>query len=167
MRAKRSNTSDQRKKPLKRGRGQPPFEPTKADRERVGVAAAFMPHEQICLLVKNPRTGKPISVETLLRAFPEELATGKVNVHHEIANSLYRRAREDGPAGVTAAIFLAKTRMGFREKQVVELEVKSGVLVAPTSLTPEQWIAAQAAANAAKKEPGADAPTTEEKAADA
>ena len=56
----------------------PAFEPTAKDRETVERVAAFgLPHEDICQLVINPRTGKAISGETLRSAFRKELDRGR------------------------------------------------------------------------------------------
>ena len=53
-----------------------------------------------------------------------------------------------------AAIWFSKCRMGWKERIVAEVEVKSGVLVTPAGMTAEQWLAAAAERAAKQVEPG-------------
>jgi hypothetical protein len=71
------------------GGGKPPFEPTAADRIKVKSLAAYgIPPEAIAKGVNNPRTGEPIGIDTLHRAFAEEIATGRLEIVFEVGNTL-------------------------------------------------------------------------------
>jgi hypothetical protein len=77
-----SNTDD---RAGKRKRGQRPFMPTPEDRYRVKTAVAMrLSHDQISLLVLNPKTGRPIDKNTLEKHFREELAHGTAQLKAEI-----------------------------------------------------------------------------------
>ena len=53
------------------------FKPTAEQRESVELMISYgAPEAEICLLIKNPETGKPIEVETLREHFASEIATG-------------------------------------------------------------------------------------------
>lgn len=137
------------------GAGRPPFVPTREQRSQVEAMAGFgLPQERICLLVINPTTGRPIDEKTLRAHFADEIAQGSIKADAAIGQSLFKKATGSGPQAVAAAIFWAKCRMGWKEKSEVSVDVRGGVLVAPAAATPEQWIAAMAAANATKERPG-------------
>jgi hypothetical protein len=138
------------------------FEPTPEDRARVQTMAGLgFPRDQICLLVINPRTNLPIDVETLLRCFAREVEQGPVIANSAVAQALFKRATgtqangkvDPQKASDSAAQFWLKTRAGWKEKSVVEVEIRSGVLVPPPTLSPEQWIESQARRNAERAEP--------------
>lgn len=58
-----------------------PFAPTAEQRGFVAAMVGVkMTWDEICLLVVNPRTGRPISKETLQRHFMQELADGKAKL---------------------------------------------------------------------------------------
>jgi hypothetical protein len=80
-----------------------------------------IPHEDICRLVINPRTGRPIDDKTLRRHFRYELDTGYVKANAKVAQSLYAQATG---GNVTAAIWWTKARMGWAER--VEHSGKGG-----------------------------------------
>lgn len=131
--------------------------PTPEQRAQVQTMAGIgLRHDEIALLVINPDTGVPIDEKTLKKHFERELAKGPAMSTATVAQSLYTKAQGDSHQAVTAAIFWLKCRAGWTERTVVEVENKSGVLVPPAQMTPEQWIAAAAAANAAKEEPGGE-----------
>ena len=53
----------------------PAFKPTAEQRESVELMISYgAPEAEICLLIKNPQTGKPIEVETLREHFASEIA---------------------------------------------------------------------------------------------
>ena len=139
--------------------GRPPFEPTEAHRSHVETLAGFgLPHPQICQLIINPQTGKPISEKTLRLHFAAELETGVAKANSAVAQSLYKRATSAaGHQAVTAAIFWLKCRAGWKETNITEVAVSGGVLVAPSSVSPEEWIAKAASSNQEKREPGTGA----------
>ena len=153
---KRPVSSAQKKASPTKG-GRPPFEPTDEDRKNVQTLAGLgLKQDEIRLLVTNPHTGEPISDATLRRHFSRELETGGPIANSQVAQSLFRKATGNGPAAVTAAIWWTKCRMGWKENSVVEVDVKSGVLVPPPAATPEEWIRGAMAAAAAAQQPGGE-----------
>jgi len=132
------------------------FEPTAEDRLRVeSLAGLGMRHDEIALMVVNPSTAAPINEKTLRLRFERELAIGPVKANSKVGESLYQQATGTGgvPRSTAAGIFWAKTRMGWRETTHVEMEVKSGVLVARAGTTREAWVAAAHAENESKTDP--------------
>ena len=93
----------------------PKFVPTEQDRKAVKAMAAYgIPQTQICLLAG-------LGAKALRMHFRQELDLGAIQANSKVAERLYKTATEDpGQPGVTAAIFWAKTRMGWRETQRVE-----------------------------------------------
>src|SRR5712671_122501 len=115
----------------KRGRGQPKFEPTPDQRSRVKLMKALgIPEDRICTTITNPRTGKPVAPMTLARAFAAELESGATEVHTLVGNFIICAILGKKPAlgdaikseqvRMTAAIFYAKTKMGWKETVVNE-----------------------------------------------
>jgi hypothetical protein len=85
------------------------FAPTDAQRSQVEAMAAYgIPQADIARVLE-------ISVPTLVTHFREEIDTGATKANAKVAQSLFKKATGDGPQAVTAAIFWAKTRMGWRE----------------------------------------------------
>ena len=137
------------------GTGQPPFKPTQYMRDQVELMVGMgMTYKEMAVLTLNPTTMKGISLTTLQEHFEDELQTGGPKVKRQIVAALVKKATSDThPNAVTAAIFLCKTRYGFRETQVHEHTVNSGVLVAPATMTPQQWIEEQDIKNAKRISP--------------
>lgn len=117
------------------------FEPTDEQRRQVEALAAFgMPQDQMLALVVNPETGRPIDLKTLHRAFRIELDTGMIKANAKVAESLFTQAvgapaqfdsagnmiRAEQQRVVSAGIFWAKTRMGWRETSIHQHEGKQG-----------------------------------------
>jgi hypothetical protein len=115
--------------------GRKPFEPTEEQRRQVEAFAAYgIPQEDMCKLLLNPRTGKPINLKTLHKHFRVELDTGMVRANARVAESLFRQAvgapaqydasgkliRSEQAPVVSAGIFWAKARMGWKERDVHE-----------------------------------------------
>ena len=61
-----------------------------------------------------------IDPKTLRKLYRSELDLGHIKTNSAVAQSLFRKATGDGPQAVTAAIFWAKTRMGWKETVVNE-----------------------------------------------
>lgn len=102
-------------------RGRPPFQPTDEQRRQVEAMVGYgMPEGQIALLILNPQTNRPIDEKTLRRHFRSEIDRGQVKANAAVAQSLFRLATG---GNVTAAIFWAKTRMGWKETTVLEHDV--------------------------------------------
>lgn len=142
----------------KKATGRPPFRPTEDDRKRVESLAGTgaLKQDQIALLVLNPTTGEPIDGKTLRRHFRRELETGAIKANAQVGQSLFKKATGSGTQSVTAAIWWEKTRTGMKERVSVEVEDKSGVLVAPAKMSPQDWIAAAAARAVDQVEPGTE-----------
>lgn len=102
--------------------GPPVFEPTAEHRTTVETVAGFgLIYRDICLLIINPHTGKPISEPTLRGKFKRELAVGTVKTNANVVKSLYTQATK---GNVTAAIWWTKCRMGWKETVRTEVAGK-------------------------------------------
>ncbi len=123
-----------KKRPSKRSRGRPAFEPTPEQRIIVETSIAFgMPQEDICILIRGPN-GKPITRKTLAARFADEIKHGGVRADAAVVRSLHMQAvgapaefdehghqvRTEQPRVVAAAIWWTKGRMGWREKSSTE-----------------------------------------------
>jgi hypothetical protein len=117
------------------------FTPTDEQRRQVEAWAAYgIPQAEMCLLLSNPETGKPISLKTLLKVFRLELDTGMVKANAKVGESLFLQAvgapaqydaagnqlRAEQPRVVSAGIFWAKVRLGWKETSVHQHEGKNG-----------------------------------------
>ena len=90
---------------------------TDEDRARVLALSGFgLLQDQIRLLIKNPKTGKPINRRTLAKYYPHELAAGKGTAIAAVAQSLYQKALAKGPQSVAAAIFFLKAQGEWKER---------------------------------------------------
>jgi hypothetical protein len=93
--------------------GMPAFEPAQEQRTLVESLVAYgIPYLEICRLVINPRTKRPINTETLMKHFRDELDVGATKANAKVAESLYTQALA---GNMTAAIWWTKTRMGWKE----------------------------------------------------
>jgi len=107
--------------------GRKQFQPLPEQRKMVQAMTGYgVPQEDICMVILNPSTGKPIDSKTLRRCFRRELDTGTVIANSKVAESLYNKALGAGQGAVTAAIFWLKTRAGWKETQVMEHTGKDG-----------------------------------------
>ena len=61
-----------------------------------------------------------VDPKTLRKHYRSELDLGHLKANSAVAQSLFKKATGDGPQSVTAAIFWAKTRMGWKETIVNE-----------------------------------------------
>jgi hypothetical protein len=115
----------------KRGRGQPKFEPTHDQRGQVKLMKALgIAEDRICTTITNPRTRKPVAPMTLARAFAAELESGATEFHTLVGNFILCAILGKKPTlgdaikseqvRMTAAIFYAKTKMGWKETVVNE-----------------------------------------------
>ncbi len=142
--------------------GNRPFEPTKEQRRNVlEMVGLGITQEGICRLIINPRTKLPIGDRTLRTYFRHELDTGMAYVSTQVGQSLLKKARGNRAGSVTAAIWLSKVLLGWKERVSVEVETKSGVLITPTGMTPQEWVKKMTEQNELAKEPGADAADTD------
>ena len=98
------------------------FNPTTEQRGNVEAMIGFgIPETEICLLIKNPATGKPINLATFRKYFAAEIATGAAKVKSLVGNCIVASilGREGGltdqRARARLAVLFAKTRMGWTE----------------------------------------------------
>jgi hypothetical protein len=89
--------------------GRKKYAPTPEQRKQVDAMAAYgVPEHAIAKVIGcDPKT--------LRRYFRDELDTAHIRANSAVAQSLFQKATGDGPQCVTAAIFWAKTRMGWKE----------------------------------------------------
>ena len=100
------------------------FDPTDEQRAMVESMVGFgIPQEEICRLIVNPRTGKPINDRTLRRAFKTEIATGEVKAVSTVIGALYKQAVK---GNVGAACFFLKNRAGWKDFSRAELTGPGG-----------------------------------------
>ena len=68
-------------------RGRKTFVPTSEQGNSVKVLAGLrIPQEQICQLVINPQTGKPLDEKSLRRHFKREIAAGEIELYARVGN---------------------------------------------------------------------------------
>lgn len=94
--------------------GRPAHQPTDAARKQVESMAGYgIPAEDIAMSLE-------ISKPTLQKHYRRELDMGHIKANSAVAQSLFKKATGEGSQSVTAAIFWAKTRMGWKETVVNE-----------------------------------------------
>ena len=98
-----------------------------------------LPQEHICTLVTKP-DGKPIDLKTLHKRFRTELDRGIAKALSAVAQTLHQSAvgapavyddkgrmlRDEVKPDKTAQIFIAKARLGFKERSVQEQTGEGG-----------------------------------------
>lgn len=94
--------------------GRKPKTPTAAERKMVEALAGYgAPEFYIAKQVG-------VDPKTLRKHFRDELDHGMANANALVAESLFKKAVGNGTGAVTAAIFWAKTRLGWKETVVNE-----------------------------------------------
>lgn len=122
--------------------GQPPHEPTQAERELVKLHATIGTRQDVIADILG------IDDKTLRKHYREELDQSAAQANAVIGGALFNKAK----AGDTAAqIFWMKTRAGWKETAVVEHTGPAGgpVLIDTTKLSPEAMRELLAASEAA------------------
>lgn len=100
---------------------QKPFSPTDKDKALVQTMAAVgVPQKDIAKVIGCDE-------KTLRKYFPEELELGMIKANATVGRFLYQQAQ----VNLTAAIFWAKCRMGWKEKQEIEHTGKDGTALIP------------------------------------
>jgi hypothetical protein len=89
-----------------------------------------IPQTEICRLVTNPQTGKPLDPKSLRKHFALEIGTGAVELKFLVGRFIVATILGLPPPGTVAitdwrvrarfAILFAKARMGWRETSVDE-----------------------------------------------
>ena len=107
------------------------------------MTLAGVQRDIICKCVINPNTNRPITKKTLLKHFKDELELGDARVNGEVVAALYRTATgpPSGPQAA-AAIFWAKTRLGWRETSKVEVDAENMtglVVVSKAAKDEDEW----------------------------
>jgi hypothetical protein len=107
--------------------GRKMFVPTPGQRNTVRVLVGLgIPQKQICQLVVNRQTQKPLDHKTLRRRFAHEIAIGTAELHALIGNFMVATILGTPPPAGTVAIknerarvrlmmFLLKTKFGWKE----------------------------------------------------
>ena len=92
----------------------PGHKPDEASRRQVEALAGYgVPETGIADMIG-------VDPKTLRKHYRQELRIGHTKANSAVAQSLFRKATGEGPQSVTAAIFWAKTRMGWKETIVNE-----------------------------------------------
>lgn len=122
-------------------RGRPPYNPTDETRHQVGImAASGLTRQAIYTLMK-------IDQKTFTKYHEEDYQNGLDNMVSQVAARVYRKAISNDSDALAAAMFLLKTRAGWKDAKHVELTGKDGApLVQPQVLntrdmTPEARVA--------------------------
>jgi len=107
------------KMPPKKRMGRPPFEPTAQQRQMVEqMVAVGIPRDEIALCLD-------VSLPTLRRHFKREIATAATKANARVGASLFNKATS-GDTG--SMIWWTKSRMGWKEKQDLNLSNEDGTL---------------------------------------
>lgn len=105
----------------------PPFAPTDEQRKNVEAMSGYgVPQDDIACILD-------IDTKTLRKHFRRELDQGMAKANAKIGQTLFNQAVG---GNVPAAIFWAKARMGWREKQEADADV--GVTITVTGGLPER-----------------------------
>lgn len=103
--------------------GRKPHEPTDDNRKKIEAMAGYgLPQDQIAKVMR-------ISEATLKKYYAEELSRGCAVANSMVAEALYKQARG---GNITALIFWAKTRMGWKETMTLDHQSSDG------SMTPDR-----------------------------
>jgi hypothetical protein len=123
--------------PEKAGRGRPPHQPTVESRKYVkSMLGAGLKQDAVCAVLD-------ISENTLRKHYPRELESAEFEVHALVGQSLVFNAiggpdRNWQQANMSAAIFYAKTRMGWKEPPQ-DVNLKAAIAhYDPSKLTDEE-----------------------------
>jgi hypothetical protein len=112
------------------------YHPTDEDRNIVQVLAGILtPHNEIALVMVNPRTKKPISITTLRKAFKDQLAHGRARVKAFAVGKMFKLISNDHPAMI---MFYLKTQCGFRETSHHQLSGAGGGPIVTAQITAEK-----------------------------
>lgn len=109
---------------------QKPHVPTEADRNKVRIMASMgMPQKQIAQVMG-------FSHVTLLKHYRGDLDNGAAVINHAIVANLARQALKNDFRAAPAAMFWAKTRLGWRDVSNVEHSGPNGGAIQIISALP-------------------------------
>lgn len=109
------------------GGGRKPFVPTYEDRTKVEALSAFgVQEDEICRLIINPTTSKPIDAKTLRKHFRDELDLGLTKAIAVVAGRLMNSTKGTSATAVRAQEFFLKTRGRWRTTDSIELSGPGG-----------------------------------------
>jgi hypothetical protein len=95
------------------------FNPTAEQRGNVEAMIGYgIPEADICLLIKNPETGKPIDLKTLRGHFAREIATGVTKLKSLAGNRIVAAMLGRDGGCVTDELTQAKLLMLFAETRM-------------------------------------------------
>jgi hypothetical protein len=101
------------RKPTGKPTGRPPFNPTDDERKQVGqMVAVGIPQEQIAMVIRDG-----IDADTLAKHFKKEIRESKILANAKVGGTLFNKIMN---GDTSAAIFWAKTQMGWKETSVQE-----------------------------------------------
>jgi 16S rRNA G966 N2-methylase RsmD len=107
------------RKPTGKPNGRPPFKPTDEERKQVGqMVAVGIPQEQIAMVIRDG-----IDADTLAKHFKKEIRESKILANAKVGGTLFNKIMN---GDTSAAIFWAKTQMGWKETQAHEHMGKDG-----------------------------------------
>jgi len=99
----------------------PRHQPDDDQRRQVEAMAGYgVPEVDIALVIA-------IDPKTLRKHYRKELKMGHVKANMKVAENLYRKATGEGKEAITASIFWLKTRAGWKETSISELNHRVGV----------------------------------------
>lgn len=111
----------------KKRMGRPPHQPTDLSRRTVALACfSGMTHEQIARLIE-------VDEGTLRKHYQEELTRGADKIAAAVAGNLVTIAtqQQDRKAALTAAIFICKARLRWRDRDPFDAEAEAKVKKLP------------------------------------
>ena len=115
--------------------GSPPHVPTPETRAKVKSLASFGVAQELIA------THIGIQAKTLRKRYRSELDNSALDANAAVAGKLFSAATQPdhSPASITAAIFWAKTRMGWKDTTSIEHVGKNG---GPIAITHEEALKA-------------------------
>lgn len=104
----------------KRAKPRRDYEPTQDERDAVTRMIGFgFTHANIAAVLG-------LGLDLFRKSFSREIECGSTVVNMKVANKLYQATQRRDSAGVTAAIYWTKARMGWKERSVTELVGEDG-----------------------------------------
>lgn len=110
---------------------QKPHEPDDKSRALARTLSGIgVPQDDICILLG-------VSKPTLHKHYRDDLDKGLAEANAKVASSLFQQATSGNTA---AAIFWTKSRMGWREKQEIDINFRSVVVAPQPAENATEWL---------------------------